>query len=411
MNLDNLENNMNQGNDKNIKKPFYKNWWFIVIIIFSVIVVFSIFNSITKNNTNDNTVEVNWEDIQLGAYIPEITNGEINVGNNSSNYLALHIKKISLSDYNEYKKRCIEMGYTFDSEEVTNGYNAFNKDGYELNLHYYVSNKNLVYEYSIVLKKPDDLKEFEWSTTGISTILPKTSSTVGKILTDSSDAFKVKVGNTSFDEFKEYVKKCEEVGFIIDSKKEENLYQSKNADGYELEIKYLGANTIEISLKAPKSEENTIPKDEPEKEPEENEPTTEEPKQEEPKKESVYYSTNDKDSVKNGNTGVYAYRSNGGQYYNYYIIDFDEGYVYFFSEGNGSESCDKVKITSGDLNNTLIITYHDSASTWQEGLHFKYKRQPDHLIVEDHNHFEFDFYSTNLDDALKIRDKKHITNY
>ena len=63
------------------------------------------------------------------------------------------------------------------------------------------------------------------------------------------------------------------------------------------------------------------------------------------------------------------------------------------------------------MNSTLLITYHDGNSTWNEGLHFKYKNQPDHLILEDGNHFEWDFYTTNLEDALKIRDKKRIVNY
>ena len=133
--------------------------------------------------------------------------------------------------------------------------------------------------------------------------------------------------------------------------------------------------------------------------------------QSENKKPSVTYSTNDKDTVKNGNSGIYAYRDRGGQYYNYYIIDFDEGYVYFFSDGNGDSTCDRIKIVSGDLNNGLTITYHDGDSTWDEVLHFKWKRQPDHLILLDHNYSEFDYYSTNLEDALNIKNSRTIHNY
>ena len=127
--------------------------------------------------------------------------------------------------------------------------------------------------------------------------------------------------------------------------------------------------------------------------------------------ETVSYSTNTKDTVKDGNNGVYSYKSRGGTYDNYYIIDFDEGYVYFFSDGNGDTTCDRLKIDSGDLNNVLIITYHDGSDVWSYGLHFKWKNQPDHLILQDNDGFEYDFYTTDLSKALAIRDQKTIHDY
>ena len=125
----------------------------------------------------------------------------------------------------------------------------------------------------------------------------------------------------------------------------------------------------------------------------------------EPEKEednSVSYSTNDSSTVKNGNSGIYAYRNSGASYYNYYIIDFTKKVVYFFADGNGDETYMQASIVSGDLNSTLVIKFTYGKETWQEGLHFKWKRQPDHLIVEDHNHDEFDYYSTSLSDAQTI---------
>lgn len=132
---------------------------------------------------------------------------------------------------------------------------------------------------------------------------------------------------------------------------------------------------------------------------------------EEPKKESVSYSTNDKDSVKDGNKGIYAYKSRGGQYDIYWIIDFDSGYVYNFFDGNGDDTCDRVKIDYGNLNDYVKITWHDGNDKWSYGLHFKYRRQPDHLIVQDNDGFDLDFYSTNLNAALKVRETKTIKDY
>lgn len=128
-------------------------------------------------------------------------------------------------------------------------------------------------------------------------------------------------------------------------------------------------------------------------------------------KPSVSYSSNDKDTAKKGNSGVFSYRDMGGSYYVYYIIDFDEGYVYFFCEGNGDTTCERVKMVSGNLNDVLIITYHDGSDTWSYGIHFKWKNQPDHLIVQDEDGFEWDFYTTDLDDALALLAKKSIYDY
>lgn len=126
---------------------------------------------------------------------------------------------------------------------------------------------------------------------------------------------------------------------------------------------------------------------------------------------AVYYSTNTKDTVKNGNSGIYSYKSIGGTYDIYWVIDFDEGYVYFFTDGDGNEICDRVKIDSGDLNSGVIITYHDGDSTWQEALHFKWANQPDHLVAVDADYFDYDYYTTDLTDALAIRDSRRIVDY
>ena len=125
----------------------------------------------------------------------------------------------------------------------------------------------------------------------------------------------------------------------------------------------------------------------------------------------LFYSTNDYETAQQGNTGVFSYRSEGGSYFIYWIIDFDEGYVYYFVEGNGNETCDRLKIESGDLNSRITITYHAGDEVWSEFLHFKYKNHPETLIWVDSDGFDYKFTTTDLDDALKLRDTKTITDY
>lgn len=125
----------------------------------------------------------------------------------------------------------------------------------------------------------------------------------------------------------------------------------------------------------------------------------------------VFYSTNDYETAKKGNTGVFAYKNKGGSYDVYWIINFDEGYVYWFTEGNGESTCDKVKIVSGDLNDKVIVTWHDGGDEWSWKLHFKYVNHPETLIVNDHNGTATEFTTTDLNDALSLRNSKTIKDY
>lgn len=126
---------------------------------------------------------------------------------------------------------------------------------------------------------------------------------------------------------------------------------------------------------------------------------------------SLSYSTNDRATAKEGNTGVFSYQKSGKSYDQYWIIDFDEGYVYYFTEGNGDSTCDRLEIKSGDLNSVLIITYHDGGDEWSYGLHFKWKNMPDTLIMQDETGFEYTYSTTNLKSALELRDSKTIKDY
>lgn len=127
--------------------------------------------------------------------------------------------------------------------------------------------------------------------------------------------------------------------------------------------------------------------------------------------EPVFYSTNDYETAKKGNTGVFSYRSRGNSYDIYWIIDFDKGYVYYFTDGDGESWCDRLVIDSGTLNDRITITYHDGDDIWSYRLHFKYENHPETLIMVDQNGFESTYSTTDLSKALAIRATKRITDY
>jgi hypothetical protein len=144
-------------------------------------------------------------------------------------------------------------------------------------------------------------------------------------------------------------------------------------------------------------------KDDPNKPEETTQPTTQ---TEAPSK--VFYSTNDYETAKKGNTGVFSYKNKSGSYDVYWIIDFDEGYVYFFTDGNGESICDKLKIVSGNLNNRVTIIWRegDYQESWY--LHFKYVNHPETLVVVDHFDNVIEFTTTSLSKAMSVRNTKTI---
>lgn len=125
----------------------------------------------------------------------------------------------------------------------------------------------------------------------------------------------------------------------------------------------------------------------------------------------VFYSTNDYETAKKGSSGVFSYKNKSGQYDIYWIVDFDGGYVYNFTEGNGESVCDKVKIVSGNLNSKITATWHYGGDQWSWFLYFKYQNTPTTLVVRDHYGSTFEFTTTDLSDALAIRKTKTIKEY
>ena len=125
----------------------------------------------------------------------------------------------------------------------------------------------------------------------------------------------------------------------------------------------------------------------------------------------TFYSTNTYEIAKEGKSGVFSYKNKGGTYDIYWIIDFDDGYTYWFTEGIGENTCDRLPIISGTLNEFITIRWNYDCEYTDWHLHFKYKNHPETLVVNDHWGVEIEFTTTDLDDALELRQKKNIKTH
>lgn len=204
-------------------------------------------------NSNDSAYGVDaeyfsWTDLELNTVLPEIENPYGEIGHNSTTGFIVTLCDVTEDMFTTYRTACIDAGYVIDDENTDSLYTAYNRDGYNVRLVYYDETMN------VYLEAPEEMDEFEWPLNGPGSILPATKSNIGKISWDNSETFIVHVGNTTIDEYKEYVKLCEEYGFNIDYSRDDDFYTALNSDGYKLTLRYLGFDKIEVSVSSPKNE-------------------------------------------------------------------------------------------------------------------------------------------------------------
>ena len=101
----------------------------------------------------------------------------------------------------------------------------------------------------------EPFKEFTFPTTGLAAKLPAPKSNFGRIGRDSSDYFHLTVGNTSEEDYNEYVEKCMEKGFSVNYDKGSSYYIADDQEGYHLYLSFdKEENTMDITLEAPSKE-------------------------------------------------------------------------------------------------------------------------------------------------------------
>ena len=232
---------------KKKKKPIYKRWWFYVIVVIAAIAVIS---SISGNKSE----KIKWDDIILSEQLPEPPkkNGKIN--DNTAEALSVEIYKISDKQFNNYVEACKAKGFTVDSESDSMSYGAYNAEGYKLSLSHYGSEA----EMKIELEKPLEMSSITWPTSKAGKQLPVPKSTSGKFTHENDDSFFVYIGNTSKDDYNNYVKACSDKGFTVNYNKGDSFYNADNSAGWHVSIKYEGNNIMSIDIDAP-SESSTAP--------------------------------------------------------------------------------------------------------------------------------------------------------
>lgn len=227
------------------KKPIFKKWWFIgIVVIVLIAIVGSIIGVVGKGE------KIVLSDMILGDMIPESPTNKGKLYENSDEELWVTLDKVSDNQYNDYLSACTDKGFTIDAEKTSYSYKAFNSEGYSLNL------SHIIDSLSITLKAPMKLGTISWPSSTAGKLLPTPKSTTGKFSYEHDDNFFVYVGNTSKAEFDAYVAACSDKGFTVDYDKGDTYYNADNADGWHISLKYEGNNVMSINIHSIDDEES-----------------------------------------------------------------------------------------------------------------------------------------------------------
>lgn len=221
------------------KKPIYKRWWFYVVIIAAVLI------AALSLSGKDRGEKIDWSKIEMHDMLPEPKSNVGHIYSNSESGISVDFYKTSEDEYKDYVSECKNLGFTVDSESSSNSYEAYNTDGYKLNVSWY--DKKL----SVKLDAPMQFTEIQWPSSSVGKALPTPESNKGKFSYEYDDSFYLYVGNTSPNDYAKYVKKCSDGGFNIDYSKGDTYYRAKNKEGYSLSLAYEGFNIMSISISSP----------------------------------------------------------------------------------------------------------------------------------------------------------------
>ena len=197
-----------------------------------------------------------WPKTGLGSMLPEPP-GIIDIHWDHDDSFYAYAEETSADDYRQYLELCVESGFAQEAHKDSNGYEAFNSEGYKLEL------TQLSDSFSITIEAPIRLGTFSWPSGTAGNIVPEIHSDIGKIEYDHDDSFSLYAGNITKESFNAYVDECIEAGYSLSYRRDDDYYQAKNAEGYTLKVQYEGFGVVQIILSEPVPDPTDFPDGEP----------------------------------------------------------------------------------------------------------------------------------------------------
>ncbi len=229
-------------------KSFLSSKKFRVIAgVVAVIILLNVVNGVRSCISNI-PKNFSWPTTGLAVMLPTPKSSKGEVSSNSSKEFRATVAKTSKDGFNSYVSQCEDMGFNVDEEEEASSFEAYNSDGYKLELSY--SDYHNAEEMTVHLSIPVEMGDMAWPTSGVGALAPVPVSTTGKIETESSSTFSVYIGKTSLSDYATYVQSCINAGFDVDYSKHEKSFTAENANGVDIRVTYKGFNMMSVHVYA-----------------------------------------------------------------------------------------------------------------------------------------------------------------
>ncbi len=103
-----------------------------------------------------------------------------------------------------------------------------------------------------ITRSNDDYGKIDWDTIELAEILPEPPSLSADILVNSSEELSIDIEKISIEDFNDYIKKCKDFGFTIDSEKSSDSFSAYNKEGYYIDLMYWeSSEKLDIDCNAP----------------------------------------------------------------------------------------------------------------------------------------------------------------
>ncbi len=211
-------------------------------IILVVAVIYFLSRNGTLDDIKDSTTVIEIPETELSCLMPQIEDGKGKVVTNNEYYFSVEYYGISDKEFEDYKKDCKSSGFTIDCENTGSLFDAFNEEGYNIRITYYSS------EMHITVSDKIDMRTIIWPDSELAELLPVPKSDCGNINSSSDSCIILYIGDTTKDEYKEYVNECMKKGFTKDVSQTDEHFHADNKDGYHVLIEYRGFNTMFIRI-------------------------------------------------------------------------------------------------------------------------------------------------------------------
>ena len=165
----------------------------------------------SSTGSSNNSYEAWSDEIVLSNIIPEVKGTVDHTYENTEEKMWIDFDSVDDNQYKDYITACKDRGFTVEEESDSYKFEAFNADGYKLELTHFSSDDSL----SVELEAPMEMDEIIFPIGQAGKLVPKPKSTFGKINFEYDNNFCLYLGKTPKSDYNAYVSACIDKGLSL----------------------------------------------------------------------------------------------------------------------------------------------------------------------------------------------------